>query len=55
MRQRSKSIDVMTLDEKGAVVFGHIPSLSLTSEGQSTYIRQDEGLDGVSSVELSNQ
>ncbi|KAF7541960.1 hypothetical protein G7Z17_g11861 [Cylindrodendrum hubeiense] len=52
----STPIDITTLDEKGAVVFGHVPFLSRKSEGKSAFEQQDEDLDtSTSSVELSSQ
>ncbi|KKP00556.1 hypothetical protein THAR02_07334 [Trichoderma harzianum] len=51
----STPVDVMTLDEKGAVVFGHIPFLSRKSESKFAAEQQDEDLDAASSVELSNR
>lgn len=51
----STPVDVMTLDEKGAVIFGHNPFLSRKSEGKFASEQQDEGQDAASSVELSSQ
>ncbi|KAK4072053.1 hypothetical protein Trihar35433_4117 [Trichoderma harzianum] len=51
----STPVDVMTLDKKGAVVFGHIPFLSRKSESKFTAEQQGEDLNAASSVELSNR
>ncbi|KAK4078282.1 uncharacterized protein Triagg1_3298 [Trichoderma aggressivum f. europaeum] len=51
----STPVDVMALDGKGAVVFGHNPFLSRKSEGKFTAEQQDEDLDTASSVELSSR
>ncbi|KAL7914184.1 hypothetical protein GGI35DRAFT_490474 [Trichoderma velutinum] len=51
----STPVDVMALDEKGAVVFGHIPFLSRKSEGKNALEQQDENLDAISNVELSSR
>lgn len=47
-------VDVMALDEKGAVIFGHIPFLrSRKSESKLAAQQQDYALDATANVELS--
>ncbi|KAJ4855789.1 hypothetical protein T069G_09157 [Trichoderma breve] len=55
MLRGSAPVDVMALDEKGAVVFGHIAFLSRKSEGKFAVEQQDEDLDAASSVALSSR
>ncbi|KAL7930282.1 hypothetical protein V8C35DRAFT_330632 [Trichoderma chlorosporum] len=51
IRHKSKSVDVMTLDEKGAVIFGPAPPLSQKNDDKFVSKRQDKALHTSSGVE----